>query len=100
MSGLRRPVRSEIDPAKTRRILAVLSATPSIRPTAVTGAPSTAVRKIGRTGTIISELMSVKKLTSPAATTFRGSAVSLSPVSSRVPASRPDSLPNRWSDAD
>ncbi len=37
MSGLRRPVRSEMDPAKTRKMLAVLSATPSIRPTAVTG---------------------------------------------------------------
>jgi hypothetical protein len=40
-------------------MLAVLSATPSISPTAVTGVPSTAVRKIGRTGTIISELHNI-----------------------------------------
>jgi hypothetical protein len=66
-----RPIRER---AGKNAQLAVLSATPSIRPTAATGAPRTLVRNIGSTGTIISEAISVKKLTSPAATTLRGSA--------------------------
>src|SRR3990172_1620664 len=51
-------------------MLAVLSATPAIRPTAATGARSVTVRKSGSTGTIISEEMSVKKLTNAEARTL------------------------------
>jgi hypothetical protein len=44
-------------------MLAVDSAIPSMRPTIVTGAPSTVVKKMGTMGYIISEAISLKKLT-------------------------------------
>ena len=51
---------------------AVASAMPSIKPTIAALAPSVVVRKIGRTEWIISEDMSISRLTSPNAQTVRG----------------------------
>ena len=71
ISGLRRLGRSASRPEKIFRRLAVLSATPSIRPASGSGVLSTSTRKRMRTGMIISLLTSVKKLTMPSTTTLR-----------------------------
>src|SRR5450756_700604 len=70
MSHLRFPILSENHPEKTLSRLAVDSAMPSMRPMTDLFTPRTLARKRGTRGYIISELMSMKKLTSPAMVTF------------------------------
>ena len=53
-------------------MLAVDFAIPSINPTITTGAPRTVVKKIGKIGAVISEAISLKKLTNPRVKTFFG----------------------------
>src|SRR2546421_1315861 len=65
------------------------SATPSMRPSTDTGAPSTPVMNRGRTGYSISEAASWKKLTHDRTTTFRlsrrpGSVLTVSDGSARA----------------
>src|ERR1039458_2005353 len=70
MSHLRFPILSENQPEKTLSRLAGESAMPSMRPMTDLFTPRTLARKRGTRGYIISELMSMKKLTSPAMVTF------------------------------
>src|SRR3989344_2453186 len=64
------PNLSESQPETNLRIAAVLSAMPSIRPMTGALAPITLLRKRGSIENIISELMSMKKLTMPIKTMF------------------------------
>jgi hypothetical protein len=74
VSALRLPSRSESQPEKSLEIEAVASPIPSIRPTISALAPSTEVRKTGSRPWIISEEMSMNRLTQPSAHTPRGMA--------------------------
>src|SRR4030066_454146 len=70
ISHFRLPILSDNQPEKTFNKLAVDSAIPSIRPITDLFTPRTFARKSGTRGYIISELTSIKKLTSPATKTF------------------------------
>src|SRR4030066_470171 len=70
ISHFRLPILSENQPEKTFNKLAVDSAMPSIRPMTDLFTPRIFDRKSGTRGYIISELTSIKKLTSPATKTF------------------------------
>jgi hypothetical protein len=69
---LRRPSQSLNAPEKTFTIIAVASAPPSISPTVSTLAPSSEVRKTGSRLWIISEEMSISRLTKPSAQMLAG----------------------------
>lgn len=68
-SGLRRPTRSEITPEKTLAIESVASARPSMKSTDIADAPNTVTRNTGRRLWILSEEMSMVRLTRLSATT-------------------------------
>src|SRR4030066_605453 len=70
ISHFRLPILSENQPEKTFNKLAVDSAMPSMRPIMDLFTPRIFDRKSGTRGYIISELTSIKKLTSPATKTF------------------------------
>src|SRR4051812_25964067 len=71
-SGLRRPSQSLQAPENTLTIRAVASAAPSIRPMASMLAPRPVARKTGSRLWIISEEMSIKRLTKPSAQMLAG----------------------------
>jgi hypothetical protein len=70
ISHFRFPILSENQPENTLSRLAVDSAMPSIKPMTDLFTPRTFDKKSGIRGYIISELMSIKKLTSPLMYTF------------------------------
>src|SRR5579863_4739220 len=84
VSALRLPSLSETQPENSLVIDAVASPTPSIRPTISVLAPSTVVRNTGSRPWIISEEMSMNRLTKPSAHTPRGMARSPAPGCSLI----------------
>jgi hypothetical protein len=70
--GFRRPILSEMYPEKILEMAAVDSAIPSISPTKATLAPRVPVRNRGSSEWIISDEMSMNRLTRPSAHTVGG----------------------------